>query len=360
MDVESKIAVLKSFAAEIVTEQELEELLGSNAHPLVYDGFEPSGLAHLPFGIYRSKNIKKMLDIGMKFNIYIADYFAFVNKKMGGNIDHIRDVGRYFIEVWKAAGIDSSKVNIVWSKDLMNDFGYWECFMTAGKQISLDRVRRATTIMGRKEGEALEAAQLFYPVMQVTDVIRMGIDICQLGMDQRKANMLAREVTKKLGLKVPVAVHHKYILGLKGAPKNLMSMSDDEAISYKMSKSDPKSSILVHDSEETIKEKVMSAYCPERVIEGNPMFDYLENLIVDDKGAPIRIERSEKYGGPIEAKDYEELERLYREGKVHPYDLKMYVAEALNVLVKPIREHFEKNKAAKELYEKVKSYQITR
>lgn len=357
---ETKIEVIKSFAEEIVTEQELKELFETKEHPLAYDGFEPSGLAHLPFGLYRSKNINKLLGIGVKFNLYVADYFAFVNKKMGGDLDHIREVGKYFVEVWKAAGVDESKVKIIWSKDLMNDFEYWDTFLKVGKMISLDRVKRAITIMGRKEGDTLEAGQLFYPPMQVTDVIKMDIDICQLGMDQRKANMLAREVTKKLGLKVPVAVHHPYMLGLQGAPGDLKNMDPDTAFDYKMSKSNPKSTILVHDSEEEIRKKVNSAYCPEKVVVGNPIFDYMEKLIVDDKEAPITIERPEKFGGKIEASNYNELVAMYKEGKIHPVDIKAYVANGINVQVKPIREYFEKNKSAHELYERVKSYQITK
>jgi tyrosyl-tRNA synthetase len=360
MDAETKVDVIKSFAAEILTEHELVELFQSNEHPLAYDGFEPSGLAHVPFGLYRAKNIKKLLSIGVKFDLYIADYFAYVNKKMGGDLDHIREVGKYFVEVWKAAGIDESKVKIIWSKDLMNDFSYWETFMKVGRMISLDRVKRAITIMGRKEGDALEAGQLFYPPMQVTDVIMMGIDICQLGMDQRKANVLAREVTKRMGIKVPVAVHHPYMLGLQGAPKDIKSMDADEGFEYKMSKSNPKSNILVHDSYDTIKQKINSAYCPERIVDGNPIFDLLEKVIIDDTESPITIERPEKFGGKIEASNYKNLVSLYSEGKIHPVDMKAYVATELDVLIKPIREYFEKNKAAKELYEKVKSYQITK
>ena len=49
------------------------------------------------------------------------------------------------------------------------------------------------TIMGRKETEEMSASQIFYPCMQAADVFYLKADICQLGMDQRKVNMLARE-----------------------------------------------------------------------------------------------------------------------------------------------------------------------
>ena len=40
-------------------------------------------------------------------------------------------------------------------------------------------------------------------------------------------------------------------------------------------------------------------YIPEKVIEGNPMFNYLELIILDDFSKPITIERPQKFGGAI-------------------------------------------------------------
>ena len=44
----------------------------------------------------------------------------------------------------------------------------------------------------------------------------------------------------------------------------------DAAISSKMSKSVPESGIFVHDTKQTIAEKIKNAYCPPKVIENNP------------------------------------------------------------------------------------------
>jgi len=360
MEVDEKIAAIKSFAAEIVTEEELRNLFETNEHPVAYDGFEPSGLAGIHFGLLRAKNLKKMLSIGIKFKLYIADYFAMINNKLGGDLERIRNAGRYFVHVWKAAGIDLSKVEVVWNSELMDDFSYWDRYIKIGRLFSIERVKRAITIMGRKEGENISAAQLFYPIMQATDIFQMDIDICQLGIDQRKANIIAREAAQKMNWKVPVIVSHPLLLGLKGMPPDLKGASEDVLISYKMSKSDPKNAIFVHDTYDEIKEKINSAYCPEKIVDGNPMFDYLEKLIIEDRTKPILIKRPKKFGGDLELENYDQLIAFYREGKVHPADLKNFVAEELDKQVRPIREYFEKNKEAKMLYEEVKSYSITR
>ena len=364
MDVERKIEVMKSFAQEVITEDELRHLFETNDHPVAYDGFEPSGIAPIHFGLLRARNLARMLKIGIKPKLYLADYFAFVNNKFEGNLDHIRTAGQYFIEIWKACGIDTSKVEIVWAKDLMDSIEYWDMFMRVGKATTLDRVKRAVTIMGRKEGDKLSAAQLFYPCMQVTDIFYMGIDICQLGIDQRRANILAREVADRYKWKKPVVVSHPLMLGLQGMPAGSnvadLKANPDLMMEYKMSKSNPKSAIYMHDSYDAIKSKINGAYCPERVVEGNPLFNFLELALLDDPNAGITIERPQKFGGNLEVSSLEELKKAYTEGRLHPADLKSYVTERLEAAVKPVREHFEKNAKARELYETVKGYQITR
>ena len=61
-----------------------------------------------------------------KFNILVADWFAWMNNKLEGDQDKIRITGEYFIEVWKACGLDTNKINIIWSKEFMADDEYWK------------------------------------------------------------------------------------------------------------------------------------------------------------------------------------------------------------------------------------------
>lgn len=361
MDIETKLGLMRSFAEEIVSEEDLRHILETNEHPVAYDGFEPSGIAPIHFGLLRANNLRKMLQAGIKFKLYLADYFAFLNNKLEGNLEHIRTAGEYFVEVWKACGIDTNKVEIVWAKDLMNSINYWDRFMHVGKATTLERIKRAVTIMGRKEGEKVSAGQLFYPCMQVTDIFQMNIDICQLGMDQRRANILAREIAEKYNWKKPAIVSHPLMLGLQGIPQGIDIKANPElSADYKMSKSNPKSAIYMHDSYDRIKEKVNSAYCPEKIVEGNPLFNIIKLALLENSDSSISIERSQKFGGNLEVSNFNELINVYKEGKLHPVDLKSFVAEKLESKIKPVREYFEKNKKAKELYETVSKYTITR
>lgn len=359
MDVEEKVQLVKSCAAEIVTEKELRELFEVNDRPIAYDGFEPSGLAHLPVAVYRPIILEKLMRAGIRFKILLADSFAWINNKLGGDIERIRDAGRYFMEVWKAAGVDFTKVEVVWHKDHFDDPEYWKKVIMIAKNVTVSRAMRALTIAGRKESASNPAAFLFYPVMQCADIFQLGVDICQLGIDQRKVNMLAREVAPLFGGRKPIAVHHPLLLGLR--PGGREGFDEDERIDFmissKMSKSVPESAIFVHDSREDVWRKIRGAFCPPRVVEGNPVMDLMEKIVFE-KYKEVTIERKGKEA--VTFTSYSELREAYLKGEIHPLDLKEATARYLDEIIDPIRRHFEEDRRAREIYERVQSAEITR
>ena len=363
MDSETRLALLKGISQEIVTEAELVTLLETNSRPIAYDGFEPSGLAHLPVGLYRPLLLKDLLKANVKFKLLLADSFAWINEKVDGDLDSIRVIGKYFLEVWKAAGLDMTKIQVVWHKDLFDDSEYWKKVLLVAKNHTEKRTKRALQIAGRGE-ETAHAAQLFYPSMQIADVFQLDVDICQLGLDQRKANMLAREVADKLKWKKPVALHHRMLLGLDGITS--ASASDeagiDMEINAKMSKSKPNTCIFVHDTAEQIKAKINTAFCPVKIVQGNPILEYNKEIIFRALNglSEVTIERPTKFGGTVSYATYGEMEADFVNGKLHPMDLKNSTAVNLDALISPIRTHFENNKAAKKLYEQVKTFSVTR
>ena len=358
MDTDTRLRLITGVGEEVITEGELRQLLETNDHPVAYDGFEPSGLAHLPFGVFRPLLLKDLLKAGLKFKLWLADWFALINNKMGGDLSAIHSVGEYFIEVWKAAGVEN--VQFLWASKEM-DQEYWKKVLLVAKHTTVQRATRALTIMGRKEGEMQAVAQYFYPVMQTTDVFHLNVDITQLGVDQRRACILAREVAPKLGRKPPVVVSHHMLMGLEGVKQPEGFESDaarDQEISSKMSKSRPQTAIFVHDSKEEIQKKLQSAFCQP----GNsqtPLLDYAKHIVFR-AFKEVAVERPKKFGGDITFSSYPELEKAFLEEKLHPLDLKAATTVYMDKLISPIRKHFETSPKAKKLYETVRQAHITR
>ncbi len=380
MDLEARAELIKGIGKEIITDEDLETLLETKRHPVAYDGFEPSGIAHLPVGIYRPLLLKDLIKAGVRFKLLLADSFAWINNKFDGDLDRIREAGKYFVEVWKAGGVDMKKVEVVWHKDFFDDPEYWKKVILIAKNHSLTRTKRSLTIAGRTGEDSKQAALVFYPSMQCADIFQIGADICQLGMDQRKVNVLAREIASKIKKRKgkemvkslgylekgvngkPVIVSHKMLLGLSG-PKDASGLDEnssiDVSIRSKMSKSIPESSIFVHDSKKVIKKKINSAYCPAKIVEGNPVMEYSKEIIFRAFDE-FEIRRPEKFGGDVSYYSYGDLENDFKKEKLHPMDLKIATAEYLDRLIEPIRTHFETDRKAGELYETIKTYRVTR
>jgi tyrosyl-tRNA synthetase len=351
LTLDKKISLIKEVGEEIINEKELREMLEwkmqHNKEIIAYDGFEPSGNIHIAQGLLRSINVNKLTKCGIKFIFLVADWHAAANQKFGGNLEVIKEVGNFFIELWKVCGMDLNNVEFRYASDIVRDPKYWELVLKISINSTLKRVKRCTQIMGRSESDKLYSSQILYPLMQAADIFYLPADICQLGLDQRKVNMLARDVAKKLNKPKPVAVHHHMLMGLTKPPETDLT-GVERVINLKMSKSNPDSAIFMLDSPEDVKHKINKAYCPSKQVIENPVLEYCKYIIFElvDK---FHIERLEKYGGDVDYLSYEDLENDFAEGKLNPPDLKPAVIKHLNQLLEPIRTHFEKDKKAKEL-----------
>lgn len=361
MTVDERMALINEVGEEVIGAEEIRAKMKQGKQLIAYDGFEPSGRIHIAQGLVRAINVQKMINAGVHFKMLVADWHAFANNKMGGDLKKIKTVGRYFIEVWKACGLDTKNVEFIWASDLVEESGYWLTVLKVGRATTLKRIIRCSQIMGRSDTDNLTAAQIMYPAMQTTDIFYLKADIAQLGMDQRKVNMLARQIADELGYEKPAAVHHHMLISLK-PPTDLIQNVDDKlerTIALKMSKSKPDSAIFMTDTKEEIYEKIKKAYCPPNEILNNPILEYFKYVIFP-KFEKITIERKDEYGGNVSFETYSDLEKSYQDGKIFPLDLKDNLSKYLNDAIDPVRKYFENNPEARKLKEEVESFEVTR
>ena len=342
-----KLERLTANTAEVVTIEELKAVLKKD-NPRAYIGFEPSGTVHISWKICTNK-IKDFLDCGFDFTILLADWHAYINDKLGGDIEKIKLCGKYMEDCFAAMGIDAGKVTFAYASEYAGDSKYWELVLRTSKATSVARVKRAMDIMGRDADEAdKDLSKLFYPAMQVSDIFYLNLDVAYGGMDQRHAHMLARDVSKKLNKKPPVAIHTPLLTGLQAGGRM-------DPIDAKMSKSKPDSMISIHDDPESVKRKIGKAYCPEKKLEGNPILEICKFVVFPElKAEKFLIQRPEKFGGNLEFESYKELEDAYAQG-LHPLDLKNATTNYINKILEPIRKYFEKHP---ENYNKMKTLGI--
>lgn len=359
LNVEQRLELIRGVGEDIIGLEEIEEKLKQGKKLIAYDGFEPSGKIHIAQGLLRALTIKKLIQAGVHFKMLIADWHGYLNNKMGGDIEKIQNVGKYFIEVWKSCELEGDNIEYVWASEQVKDPKYWEMVMRVSRAVTLKRAIRCSQIMGRSESDNLSAAQIIYPMMQATDIFYLEADIAQLGVDQRKVNVVARQVADELGWEKPAAVHHHMLLGLIHTEVSKDADVVERAIAMKMSKSNPNSAIFMTDSPEEVDRKIRKAYAPPQIIEDNPVLEYTKYILFNSFDT-VKIEREEKHGGNVEYASYRAMEKDYASGALFPLDLKNTLARDLNKLLDPVRKHFKENVAAKKLKELVESYQVTR
>lgn len=366
-----KLNLIKQNLNEILGEDELLKLIENNTPLVHYIGFEISGLVHLGTGLSSMLKIRDLQEAGVKCKVFLADWHSWINDKLGGDHEFIKEVAiRYFqpaMEISaKIIGADPEKIEFIHGTNLYhNNDKQWQTMVEISKNLTLSRVLKSTSIMGREERDSQPFAWLIYPPMQAADIITMGVNIAHAGTDQRKIHVITREVALKLKINTlkdingkqikPIAIHHDLLLGLQ-SPKTwpIPEGKEKDVIrsQMKMSKSIPGSAIFIHDSEKEIREKIKKAFCPEREIEFNPIINWLKFLILPHQ-KQFKIKRDSRFGGNITIKSFNELSELFSTGNLHPMDLKENVANFMVEFLKPAREKF-KSKEDQDLIEKIK------
>ncbi|HLE07180.1 MAG TPA: tyrosine--tRNA ligase [archaeon] len=320
MDIERRVELAKRNTEEIIEESELVELLQTKKSPVVYCGYEPSRAPHLGNLVTTTKLID-FKKAGFKVIFLLGDMQAYTNLK--GNIEEIERQDKIWEKAIKAFGLDAEFVRGV-SFQFKKE--YWTDIIDMSLKISVNRGLRAMQEIAR-DFEHAKVSQILYPLMQAEDIKMLGCDVAQGGLDQRKIHMLAREHLPEIGWRKPVCVHTPMIVSLHGAGE-------------KMSKSIPGSGISLDDNDEYIDSAIKNAYCPAKVLQDNSIMQ-ISKLIIFPRDKGLKIERDKKFGGDVEFTNYEEMERIFVDGGLHPMDLKNAVGRELKKIIAPARKYFK-------------------
>jgi tyrosyl-tRNA synthetase len=342
VDLEERVARVTRNTAEVLTPEEVRPLFERETAPRAYIGFEPSGLLHVGH-LITARKMRDLTEAGCRLTVFLADWHAWINDKLGGSLEKIRECGRYMQSAFLALGVDPERTEFRWAQDLQAQKGYWDRVVRVAKATSLARSRRAMPIMGRSEDDTnLDTAKLFYPSMQAADIFELPVEIAYAGIDQRRAHVLAREVAHHYHWPVPVAVHTPLISSLKGGGR---MDPESQTVERKMSKSDPTAGIPIPSDPEVIASRINAAYCPAKEVDGNPVVELVRFVIFPWEGK-LLIERTAKHGGPLLVETEGEFVKTWKAGSLHPQDLKGAVATALSRITEPASRFFRSHPEA--------------
>ncbi|WP_254534748.1 tyrosine--tRNA ligase [Halomarina litorea] len=326
MDTAERRELLTRYTDEVVTEEELEDVLARD-EPRAYIGYAPTGEMHI--GHFTTlRKLADFLRAGVEVTVLVADLHAHLDdeKSPFDLLEARADYYQVAIEAMvEAAGADPERIEFVRGTDFELDQPYTLELYRMMADTTISRAQRAGSEVVR-QSENPKLGGLVYTLMQSLDVAALDADIAYGGIDQRGIYMLARELLPDYGYAKPVCVFAPLLSGLTGG---------------KMSASDAASKVNLTDTREQVAEKLQSAYCPMGEVEDNGVLEYVRFLVfplLDERGETFVVERPEKFGGDLTYEDYESLEADFVSEDLHPQDLKNATADHLADLLAPVRE----------------------
>ncbi|HKL23407.1 MAG TPA: tyrosine--tRNA ligase [Candidatus Nanoarchaeia archaeon] len=335
MDINEKLKLIKRNTAEIIGEEDLDNLLKEKKAPVCYLGTAPTGVPHVGYFVWGLK-VADLLRAGFKVKILLADLHAALDNTPWEILEYRYEFYSKIIPLMiSAMGADVSKLEFVKGSDFELKKDY---IMDLYKLSSLTSVRDCHKAASEvvKLGESPKLSGYLYPLLQALDEEYLGVDMQIGGTDQRKIFVFAREKLPQIGYKKRIELMNPLIPGLIGE---------------KMSSSVENSKISLIDSKKEIEKKVKSADFVEGNSE-NGVMAFLKNIIFvlkKDGGEKLIIVRPEKFGGNLEFENYEDLKKAVLEKKVHPLDLKNCVAKEIVNLLEGVEEN---RKELEKLYSK--------
>lgn len=338
MDFKKRYELVTRNLQEVIGEEELKKLLKSKRDVTVYWGTMPTGSISIAY-FFPMLKIADFLNAGLKVKILIADLHAALDGVSWEDLNKRYNYYKKAIEtILKTVGVDLKKLEFVRGSEVQLNKNYFHDLLKLSTITNISGAKKASS-EGVKSavGDNAKLAGYIYPLMQALDEEYLKVDIQFAGVDQRKIMVYARENLPKIGYKERIELMNPMIRGLVGE---------------KMSSSIEGTKIDLISDVETVKKKINNAEC----VAGNPdnglmaLLKYLIFVLKHDRAEEFVVKRPEKFGGDLFYTSYEEVEKDFKEKKLHPLDLKNALADELNTLLKNFREDKKLKELHKEAY----------
>lgn len=318
------------------------------AKPILLTGDTPTGKLHLGHWVGSLENRIALQD---KYNCYflIANPHAFSTK--ADKPQEIHDSVLDIVLDYLSAGINPEKSCIFLESDIPAIFELASYFSMI---ISYPRLMRNPTIKDeirdKQLGDQYSMGFLWYPILQVADILAFLADVVPVGEDQAAHLELTRETARKFnqlycGVDPQLSDGENVEAGglfpipkiMLGRTKKLIGLGAPNAEGHllKMSKS-LHNAIFLSDTADIVRQKIMNMYTdPKRLratdpgsVENNPLWIF-HDIFNDDKNWII------------------EAKNKYRHGQIGDVDCKKKLIEVIVTFLEPIQKRraaFSKDK----------------
>ncbi len=299
MDAQRQLGILRENAVDLVSEEELYERLKEGRPLRVKLGVDPSRpdlhLGHMVV----LKKLRQFQDLGHHVILIIGDFTGMIGDPSGRNDmrpmlteKEVRENAKSYAEqAFKI--LDPEKTELRYNSEWLGKMKFADVIRLSAKYTVARMLERDDFSKRFKEGIPISISEFLYPLAQAMDSVAINADVELGGTDQLFNLLVGRKIMEEYGLKPQIVMTMPIIEGTDGKQK--MSKSLGNYIAF-------------NDTPKDMFGKVMSI--PDYLI-----IKYMR-LLTD-----------------VPRKKIEEYERLMKDGRINPRDVKMELAHL-------ITEHF--------------------
>ncbi len=331
MPIDDTNYLLKRGVAEIIVEDEMQELLRSGKKLRLKEGFDPSfpdiHLGHM----VALRKLRQFQELGHQIVLIVADWTAQIGDPSGMSatrpmlsIEQVKANAETYMQQFFTI-VDKKKTEIRWQSEWFGKFTLTDIIQLTSKFTVAQFLARDDFSKRYKEERPIALTELLYPLLQAYDSVAIEADVEFGGTDQKFNFLVGRELQSMVGQRPQQCFMVPLLVGTDGSQKMSKSLGN-----Y----------IGVAEPPEEIYGKAMSI--PDSLI-----LNYLELLtdVPDKELAEFKKELENKALNPMTLK-----KRLAREIITQLYDQKA-AAEA--------EAHFERTVQKRETPEEIAECRIS-
>ncbi|KAK5656717.1 hypothetical protein OQA88_4264 [Cercophora sp. LCS_1] len=336
---EEQLALIKVNLAEFLNPEIIEKALDEGRHPRIYWGTATTGRPHCGYFVPALK-IGQLLAAGCNVVILLADIHGFLDN-LKAPIELVNHRAEYYkfciTEILNAVGVPTEKLEFVLGSSYQKSPDYiMDVYKLCSVVSEHDAKKAGAEVVKQSDNAPLSG--LLYPILQVLDEEYLKVDGQFGGVDQRKLFAAAKEWLPRLGYKERAHLMNPMVPGLHGS---------------KMSSSDPDSKIDLLDPPDVVTKKIKKAEAAPKIADGNGLLAFTEFVLLPASslygGGEFVVDRERDNLEPLVYKDAAQMHDDYRNDVLTPQLLKPAVSKALNKLLAPIQEAYQKSKEWQEI-----------
>ncbi len=232
MDGQGLRSILKRGVAEIITQSELERLLGSGRPLRLKQGFDPSRpdihLGH----VVGLRKLRQFQELGHQVILIVGDWTAQIGDPSGESQTRpmlsyeevCANAETYMRQFFKV--VDRDRTQVRWQSEWFGKFGLGDVFRLASRFTVAQMLAREDFQKRYASGRPIAITELLYPLLQAYDSVVIEADVEFGGTDQKFNCLVGRELQAMVGQPPQQVFLVPLLVGTDGSQKMSKSLGN--------------------------------------------------------------------------------------------------------------------------------------